>query len=39
MEIINDYEQNEVVRNESKNLLNKSCIVETLSSNNSLESI
>lgn len=25
LEIINDYEQNEVVRNESKNLINKSC--------------
>jgi len=39
LEIINDYEQNEVARNESKSLLNKSCIVETFSSNNSLESI
>lgn len=28
LEIINDYEQNEIVRNESKNLINKSCSLE-----------
>lgn len=31
MEIINDYEQNEATRNESKSLINKSCISPTVS--------
>ena len=39
LEIINDYEQNEVARNESKSLINKSRILEMFLSNSSLESI
>lgn len=39
LEIINDYEQNEVARNESKSLINKSCIFEMFLLNSSLESI